>query len=198
MRATSSSARSPSDGATSRSPNADWSPMRRRRASSTPARGENGIGGDVGSLQGESLVALNARAGRSRPSASWPRAPIASRGRRATTAEVNASTQALRQQRAALEAEYQEKLTRLKPDHPDMVSLRSRIDELDRQIRAEAGNVAGGRSNTLLAEYQAAAAAERALQGRVEPAQGLGAQPARPQHPVQYPPARGGHQPRAL
>jgi capsular exopolysaccharide synthesis family protein len=55
----------------------------------------------------------------------------------------------------------------MKPDHPDMISLRSRIEELDRQMRLETAQVVGGRSNTLLAEYQAAAAAERALQARV-------------------------------
>ena len=55
----------------------------------------------------------------------------------------------------------------MKPDHPDMVSLRSRIDELDRQIARETSQVAGGRINALLAEYRAAASAERALAGRV-------------------------------
>ena len=37
----------------------------------------------------------------------------------------------------------------MKPDHPEMLSLRSRIDELDRQISREGANVASGRSNTL-------------------------------------------------
>ena len=55
----------------------------------------------------------------------------------------------MRQAKAVLEAEYQEKRTLMKPDHPDMVSLRSRIDELDRQMRIETAKVVGGRSNTL-------------------------------------------------
>jgi capsular exopolysaccharide synthesis family protein len=55
----------------------------------------------------------------------------------------------------------------MKPEHPDMLSLRSRIDELDRQMRIETAQVVGGRSNSLQADYQAAAAAERALRSRV-------------------------------
>ena len=55
----------------------------------------------------------------------------------------------------------------MKPDHPDMLSLRSRIQELDRQVFRERSQVASGRTNTMLADYRAALSAERALQGRV-------------------------------
>ncbi len=128
--------------------------------------------GDVGSLQGASLVALNetlAEAITKRIAAEG-----AYRGKRSTanTTDVNASTQGMRQAKATLEAEYQEKRTLMKPDHPDMLSLRSRINELDRQMRIETAQVVGGRSNSLLAEYQAAASAERALQARVNELKG--------------------------
>jgi uncharacterized protein involved in exopolysaccharide biosynthesis len=83
------------------------------------------------------------------------------------TADVTASTQVLRQSRATLEAEYQEKRTLMKPEHPDMLSLRSRIAELDRQISRETSQASSGRTNTLLAEYRGAMAAENALEGRV-------------------------------
>ena len=57
--------------------------MPRRRASSTPARGEAAIdAGDAGSLQGESLVALNRRWPRRPRGGSRPKAPIARRGGR--------------------------------------------------------------------------------------------------------------------
>lgn len=123
--------------------------------------------GDVGSLQGESLVALNkglAEATTRRIAAEGAYRSAQSAG---STTEIQASTQAMRQAKATLEAEYQEKRTLMKPDHPDLVSLRSRIDELERQMRIETARVVGGRSNTLLADYQAAASAERALQNRV-------------------------------
>ncbi len=123
--------------------------------------------GDVGSLQGASLIALNealAEATTKRIAAEGAYRGARSNG---NTTDVNASTQGMRQAKAALEAEYQEKRTLMKPDHPDMLSLRSRIDELDRQMRIETAQVVGGRSNSLLAEYQAASSAERELQARV-------------------------------
>ncbi|MDQ3077270.1 MAG: polysaccharide biosynthesis tyrosine autokinase [Pseudomonadota bacterium] len=128
---------------------------------------EGQAGSDVGSLQGESLVALNqalAAAVTRRIAAEGVYRQSRAAG---NTAEVNASSAAMRQVRGALEAEYQEKLTLMKPDHPDMVSLRSRIDELDRQVRIENSQVAGGRSNSLLADFQAAASAERSLRAQV-------------------------------
>jgi succinoglycan biosynthesis transport protein ExoP len=124
-------------------------------------------GGDSGSLQGESLIALNkalADATARRVSAEG-----AYRGALATgpTAEVAASTQALQQQRATLEADYQQKRTFMKPDHPDMLSIRAQIAELDKAIAGERAQMSAGRNNTLLQEYRAAASAERALQGKV-------------------------------
>jgi polysaccharide biosynthesis transport protein len=123
-------------------------------------------GGDASSLQGESLIALNkaladATARRVQAEGAYRQAQLAG------AADATQSTQALRQSRATLEAEYQDKRTLMKPDHPDMVSLRSRIEELDRQIAREGAQAAGGRASTLLAEYRAAAAAQGALQGRV-------------------------------
>jgi len=130
--------------------------------------GENGMtSGDTNSLQGESLVAIN------RALADATSRRVAAEGAYRSgvavgaTAEVTASTQSLRQSRAALEAEYQEKRTLMKPDHPDMLSLRSRIEELNRQIARETSQASSGRNNTLLAEYRGALAAENALQGRV-------------------------------
>ena len=123
--------------------------------------------GDTNSLQGESLVALNkalADAVAHRVAAEGAyRAGIAV----GATSEVTASTQALRQQRATLQAEYQDKRTLMKPDHPDMLALQSRISELDRQIARESAQASSGRSNSLLADYRSALAAENALRSRV-------------------------------
>lgn len=121
---------------------------------------------DANSLQGESLVALNkaladAIARRVAAEGAYRQAQAMGAG------EVAAGTSALRQARAALEAEYQEKRTLMKPEHPEMLSLRSRIDELDRQIAREGAQVASGRASTLAGEYRAALGAERALQQRV-------------------------------
>ena len=122
---------------------------------------------DAGSLQGESLVALNralAEATARRVSAEGAYRQAQATG---PTSDVTASTQALRQQRATLQAEYQQKRTFMKPDHPEMQSLQAQISELDQQIASEGAQMRSGRSNTLLADYRAALSAERALQARV-------------------------------
>lgn len=123
--------------------------------------------GDTASLQGESLVTLNKALADA--TARRVAAEGAYRQARATgpTSEVTVSTQALRQQRATLQAEYQQKRTFMKPEHPEMQSLSAQIQELDRQIARESAQMSSGRTNTLLAEYRAALSAERALQARV-------------------------------
>ncbi len=123
--------------------------------------------GDTNSLQGESLVALNRALADAVARRVAAEGAYRQGGSVGATTEINASAQPMRQARATLEAEYQEKRTLMKPDHPDMLSLRSRIDELDRQISRESSQASAGRSNTLLADYRSALAAERALQGRV-------------------------------
>ena len=133
----------------------------------TSSAGEGERGADAGSLQGQSLVALNealAQATARRVAAEGAYRSAAAAG---PTSEVTATTQALRQSRAGLEAEYQDKRTLMKPEHPEMVSLRSRIQELDRQIARETSNVEGSRLNGLQAEFRAALSAESALQARV-------------------------------
>jgi capsular exopolysaccharide synthesis family protein len=70
---------------------------------------------------------------------------------------------ALRQQRADLHRQYQEKLQVFKPDYPDMQKLKSQIEEMDRQIGAEIGNV----RRSVRAEYDAALAQEELLKGQL-------------------------------
>jgi capsular exopolysaccharide synthesis family protein len=77
------------------------------------------------------------------------------------------TVQALGQQRAALEAQYQQKLALFKPEFPEMVQLRNQIQSLDQQISRQRSSVSGSASNTLQADYQAALARENALQAKV-------------------------------
>lgn len=139
---------------------------------STGSGAEGVSAGDTASPTGESLLALNralAEATARRVAAEGASNASRSSG---LTSEATQGTQTLREARASLEAQYQEKRNVMKPEHPEMVSLRSRISELDRQI-AQAGAAAqSGRSNSLLAEYRGALAAERALQGRVSQLKG--------------------------
>ena len=129
-------------------------------------------GGDTGSLQGESLITLNKALADA--TARRVAAEGAYRQGLATgpTTEVTASTLQLRQQLATLQAEYQQKRTFMKPDHPEMQSLKAQIDELGRQIAGTSAQMSTGRSNSLLADYRGALSAERALQARVNQLKG--------------------------
>lgn len=132
------------------------------------SNGERGQpGGDASSLQGQSLIQLNealAQATARRVAAEGAYRAAAAAG---PTSDVTASTLSLRQSRAQLQAQYQDKRTLMKPEHPEMISIRSQIAELDRQIASETSNASGSRLNGIRAEYQAALSAERALQNRV-------------------------------
>lgn len=77
------------------------------------------------------------------------------------------TVQGLGQQRAALEAQYQQKLALYKPDFPEMVQLRSQIDSLGKEIARQTSSVSGSTSSALQADYQAALARENALQAKV-------------------------------
>jgi capsular exopolysaccharide synthesis family protein len=77
------------------------------------------------------------------------------------------TVQGLGQQRAALEAQYQQKLGLFKPDFPEMVQLRNQIDALAKEIARQRSSVSGSTSNSLRADYQAALARENALQAKV-------------------------------
>lgn len=123
--------------------------------------------GDTSSLQGQSLVQLNqalAQATATRVAAEGAYKQSLTAGQ---TSDVTQATQVLQQQLAQLQADYQQKRTYLKPDHPDMVSLRAQITELQKQIASQAAQVTSGRSNTLRQQYLAAVAAENALKARV-------------------------------
>ena len=170
MPATSSSGRSPRRAATSNGRNGRWSPMRRREGIINTSVGQDGRQSDAGSLQGESLISLNKALADA--TARRVAAEGAYRSVTGPTTEVTQSTQALRQQRATLQADYQQKRTFMKPDHPEMQSLQAQIDELERQIGRESAQMASGRNNSLLAEYRGALSAERALQVRVNQLKG--------------------------
>ncbi len=123
--------------------------------------------GDTNSIQGESLLALNRALAEA--TARRVAAEGAFRSSQATgpTSDVTTSTAGLRGERATLEAQYQQKRTFMKPDHPEMLSLRSQISELNNQISRETAQMSSGRNNTLSADYRGALAAENALRSRV-------------------------------
>jgi uncharacterized protein involved in exopolysaccharide biosynthesis len=94
---------------------------------STPSSDGSVSGGDTASLQGESLVKLNEALADATAKRVAAEGAYREALRTGPTSDVTDSSQALRQQLAQLQAEYQQKRTYMKPDHPDMVSLHSQI-----------------------------------------------------------------------
>lgn len=135
--------------------------------SASSADGKETGSSDTNSLQGESLIQLNqalATATARRVAAEGAYRQALATG---PTSDVNSTVLPLRQQLATLQAEYQQKREFMKPEHPEMLSLQSQINELQRQIAAQMSQASSGRLNGLLADYKAALESERALQGRV-------------------------------
>ncbi len=124
-------------------------------------------GGATESLTSNNLVALNSALARTRAE----RVAAQERWRSASTSELmtlpevlqNLTIQRLTEQRALLDAEYQQKLSIYQPDYPEMVQLKARIDEADGQIRTIAGNI----RSSIRSQYEIAANQERSLQAQV-------------------------------
>lgn len=78
------------------------------------------------------------------------------------------SVQALRTQKAQLEAEYQQKLAIFLPEYPEMSALRERIRSLERAISGEERSSKSNLSEALTAEYRAAVQKENDLVKKVD------------------------------
>ncbi len=124
-------------------------------------------GGATESLTSSNLVALNGALARTR----GERVAAEERWRSANSSDLmtlpevlqNPSIQRLTEQRALLDAEYQQKLSIYQPDYPEMVQLKARIDEADGQIRTIAGNI----RTSIRSQFEIAANQERSLQAQV-------------------------------
>ncbi|WIY70088.1 polysaccharide biosynthesis tyrosine autokinase [Aquidulcibacter paucihalophilus] len=131
-----------------------------------PSEGSSS-GSATESLTSNNLVALNSALARTRAE----RVAAEERWRSASTSELmtlpevlqNLTIQRLTEQRALLDAEYEQKLSIYQPDYPEMVQLKARIDEADGQIRTIAGNI----RSSIRSQYEIAANQERSLQAQV-------------------------------
>ena len=84
----------------------------------------------------------------------------------------NTMTAGMREQRALLKADYDEKAKLFKEDYPELRQLASRIAAFDRSIASEAGTASSGKRADLQAEFRAAQQAESALAAKVSTAKG--------------------------
>ena len=128
--------------------------------------------GDTGaSLATQNLTDLNAslaeaQSQRIRAQARWRQA--SSGGAMPSDMLAASSIGALQQQRAGLQAQYQQKLQVFKPDYPEMQQLKGQIDEVNRQIGAEMASIRA----SVKAEYDAAASQEGMLKGQINALRG--------------------------
>ncbi len=129
--------------------------------------GSSEEGGDTNSLTGSSLVSLNAAlaATQARRIAAEQKFREATLGGATTEGSVNAAP--LRGQIAALDAEYQQKLQTFRPDYPEMVALKARIDALRASVISETRTANSDRIGTLRQDFQAARAEEDRLRAQV-------------------------------
>lgn len=123
--------------------------------------------GATESLASNNLVALNSALARTRAE----RVAAEERWRSARSTDLmtlpevlqNPSIQRLTEQRAVLEAEYQQKLSIYQSDYPEMVRLRAQIEEAEGQIQTIAGNI----RSSIRSQYEISANQERSLQAQV-------------------------------
>jgi len=117
------------------------------------------------SLAAQNLTQLNAALAtaqdqRIRAQARWQQAAS---GAMPADMLANSNVRALQQQKGQLQAQYQLKLQTFKPDYPEMLQLKSQIDELDRQIAKEFDAIRA----SVKAEYDAAVRQEQMLTGQI-------------------------------
>lgn len=79
-------------------------------------------------------------------------------------AQADRVIQSSRERLAQLLANYQDKLSILKPAFPEMVALRAQIAEVERQIRGQVGMV----KESIRAQFEAARAQEQAIQEKLD------------------------------
>lgn len=136
-----------------------------------PSEGSDAPGSSQ-SLTSNDLVALNGALAEVRAA----RVAAEERWRSARTSSLmampevlqNPTIQRLTEQRALLDAEYQQKLGLYQPDYPEMVRLRAQIQESDTQIQTIASNI----RNSLRSQYQIAVNQETSLRGQVNALKG--------------------------
>ena len=134
----------------------------------TPERVANGV-----SIEGTSLTALDLEALNSALNEAQVRRVNAEQAYRngagGASAEANSSSLAsLREQRALLRSQYEEKSRIFKDDYPEMVELAARIAGLEREISVAQSAGASGQRGELLAEYRAARDAEAQIASKLD------------------------------
>ncbi len=126
-------------------------------------------GENAGTLTQQSLQSLNTAYGKAqedriRAESRWAQAQSSSAISLAMESGNTGFITSLQESRGKLMAEYQDKLKLYKPAYPAMVQLKSQIEEIDKQIGNEAGNIRGA----IQAQYLAAVKQEGMLLAQIK------------------------------
>lgn len=132
-------------------------------AAGQPNQAEAGPSLAAANLESFNTSLAAARADRIRAEQKWRQAQGDS-GQGLSDILQSPTVQVISQEHAKLVAEYQDKLRIFKPDYPEMAQLKARIDETQRQLAVETGNI----RQSLQAQYAAALGNERALESQVD------------------------------
>jgi capsular exopolysaccharide synthesis family protein len=127
--------------------------------------GANLTAANLGSLN---AAYAKAKEDRIRAEARWRQAPSLRGGGLDAAAGEQPMIKTLQESRAKLQLDYQDKLRLYKPDYPAMQQLKSQIDEVNKQIATEEGNIRSG----IQAEYQAALQQEQMLSSQLKDMKG--------------------------
>ncbi|HET9033541.1 MAG TPA: polysaccharide biosynthesis tyrosine autokinase [Dokdonella sp.] len=124
---------------------------------------------DGTSLVGQNLADLNASKAKAqeqriRAEARWQEASKVSGAALPADMLTDSILRTLQQQRAQLQGQYQQKLQTFKPEYPEMLSLKSQIDEVSKQIDNELKNIRA----SVKAEYDAAVSQETMLEAQLD------------------------------
>jgi len=130
------------------------------------------ISDDKPSLDAQSLGDLNsalaaAEGARMKAEALW-RGVSGGDGMALPQVVANPLIQKLREQKAGMEANYQNSLATFKPDYPNMLQLQQQIAEANRQIGVEVSNI----RQAVRIDYEAALAQENLLKSRISTLKG--------------------------
>ena len=132
-------------------------------AAGQPNQAEAGPSLAAANLESFNTSLAAARAERIRAEQKWRQAQSSS-GQGLSDILQSPTVQVLSQEHAKLVAEYQDKLRIFKPDYPEMAQLKARIDETERQLAVETGNI----RQSVQAQYETALGNERALERQVD------------------------------
>jgi capsular exopolysaccharide synthesis family protein len=129
---------------------------------------ESGANLTVSNLESLNSAYAKAKEERIRAESIWRQAPSLRGSGLQNSAGLDPVIKTLQESRGKLLLDYQDKLRLYKPEYPVMLQIKAQIEEIDKQIVQEEGNIRSG----IQAQYQSALSAEKMLAAQLESTKG--------------------------